>query len=67
MINCFQFCVHLAFNFNLRRYNVVAKHAGYRVVEVNASDDRGAEALKSKVGWCKLKPAETRVESPLVS
>ena len=29
--------------------HVVAKHAGYRVVEVNASDDRGADALKSKV------------------
>jgi len=29
--------------------HVVAKHAGYRVVEVNASDDRGADALRSRV------------------
>ena len=29
--------------------HVAAKHAGYRVVEVNASDDRSADALRSKV------------------
>ena len=29
--------------------HVAARHAGYRVVEVNASDDRGAEALRRKV------------------
>ena len=29
--------------------HVAARHAGYRVVEVNASDDRGAEALKTRV------------------
>lgn len=29
--------------------HVAARHAGYRVVEVNASDDRSAEALRSKV------------------
>ena len=29
--------------------HVAAKLAGYRVVEVNASDDRGADALKTKV------------------
>ena len=29
--------------------HVAAKHAGYRVVEVNASDDRGAEALHKRV------------------
>ena len=28
---------------------VAAKHAGYRVVEVNASDDRSADALRTKV------------------
>ena len=29
--------------------HVAARHAGYRVVEVNASDDRGADALRRKV------------------
>ena len=29
--------------------HVAARHAGYRVVEVNASDDRSAEALTSRV------------------
>ena len=29
--------------------HVAARHAGYRVVEVNASDDRGAESLKTRV------------------
>ena len=29
--------------------HVVAKHCGYRVVDVNASDERGAEGLRSRV------------------
>jgi len=29
--------------------HVVARHAGYRVVELNASDDRSAELLKQRV------------------
>jgi len=65
-VNCFQFCLNFAFNFNLRRYtlaasSVVAPYASPTesfAVALNAADWES----ESKVGRCRLKPVFASTE-----
>ncbi|KAG0496766.1 hypothetical protein HPP92_001457 [Vanilla planifolia] len=45
---CFYFVVLLGFG-KTTLAHVAAKHCGYRVVEINASDDRSSAAIESKI------------------
>ena len=60
-----------AFKFNLRRYTKVTPKGGVKLPapKLDSEDEQAAKKAKTaaEVGRCRLKPAETRVETALVS